>query len=191
MVSKIQRVCSGLLCPIRNIGKGVEVLLTRREFWHERKQQPRTFPGEWVFTGGTAEPEDRDLLETAIREFGEELDYKGKVLNANLFYSATRHSYGKLYHLEFYAAQIDKSYELNLTKEGRVELMDVKWFSPESALKLICSEEFTQQQLWQYKKRGFDNPKYGAYSVSFRQFPVDVVNALRKIETKGRGLLAD
>lgn len=176
-----QVIQSASLCPIRSIDGGIEVLLTRRAFWNYEKNRPMRYPSEWVFAGGAHEEGDKDLVETAVREFREELRYDGAVNNTKLLRSGYQDSHGRRYFVEFYAASIDSDSPFTLTKEG--EVIAVQWIRPEDALTLIRSEEFTRKQLEEFKRRGLDDPKYGIYAVTGRQFPVQNVQTLELIQS--------
>jgi|SRR3989344_6655488 len=175
---------SASLCPIR-IRKELEVLLTRRAFWNNEKNRPMRYPGEWVFAGGSYENKDNNLIETAIREFREELNYKNNIENVKFLRSGYQRSHEKKYYVEFYAASIEDS-EFKLTEE----IIEFKWISPESALNLIKSKEFTENQLKKFKQYGLTNRKYGIYRVNQRQFPVQNVKTLELINSMSelRGL---
>lgn len=167
---------SASLCPIRSNEQGIEVLLTRRTFWNYEKNRPMKYPGEWVFAGGTYEDCDENLVWTAIREFREELNYKGPIKNVKFLRSATQKSYGKEYFVECHCAKIDSDYGFSLTEKG--EVIGIQWIKPTNALSLIKSEEFEHEQLKEFKKRGLDDPKYGIHTVVDRQFPLQTVNTL-------------
>ena len=172
---------SASLCPIRSTEQGIEVLLIRRAFWNYEKHRPMRSPGEWVFAGGAYEEGDKDLVETAVREFREELKYGGTVDNTRSLRSGYQDSHGKRYFVEFYAASIDSDYSFTLTEEG--EVIAVQWKSPVDALLLIRSKEFTREQLETFKQRGLADSKYGIYAVTSRQFPVQNVQTLELIQS--------
>ena len=172
---------SASLCPIRSDGNDIEVLLTRRAFWNYERDRPMRYPGEWVFAGGSYKPGDNDLVETAIREFREELQYQGKVSNTRSLRSATQDSHGKTYFGEFYAAQIDINPSFSLQDQG--EIIGVRWIHPEKALELIHSDDFTREQMEQFKQKGLGDKKYGIHTVDGRQFPVQNVKTLELIQS--------
>jgi 8-oxo-dGTP pyrophosphatase MutT (NUDIX family) len=172
---------SASLCPIRSTEDGIEVLLTRRAFWNYEKHRPMRYPGEWVFAGGIYEDRDKDLVETAVREFREELKYEGTVDNTKLLRSGYQDSHGRRYFVEFHAAAIDLDSPFTLTEEG--EVIAVQWRSPVDALSLIRSEEFIREQLEEFEQRGLDNTKYGIHTVTDRQFPVQNVQTLELIQS--------
>ncbi len=58
---------SAVLVPISMTSKGPELLLTRRSW------TMRSHPGQISFPGGRRDPEDTDLLDTALRETEEEI----------------------------------------------------------------------------------------------------------------------
>ncbi len=58
---------SAVLVPIYEMPTGPEIILTRRA-WHLRSHA-----GEVSFPGGRSDPDDRDLVETALRETEEEI----------------------------------------------------------------------------------------------------------------------
>jgi len=172
---------SASLCPIRSTEKGLEVLLTRRAFMNHEKNRPMRYPGEWVFVGGSYEHGDKTLVETAIREFREELKYESVVRNTKFLRSGYQDSHGKKYFVEFHAASIDSNSLFTLTEEG--EVLAVQWIAPKDALTLIRSEEFTREQLEAFKRRGLADTKYGVYAVTARQFPVQNVQTLELIQS--------
>ncbi len=161
---------SASLCPIRPTEQGIEVLLTRRAFWNYEKNRPMRYPGEWVFAGGSYENRDKKLVRTAVREFREELKYEDVISNTRLLRSDYQDSHGKRYFVEFYAAAIDSDPKFTLTEKG--EVIAVKWISPVNALSFIRSEEFDNEQLKEYGRRGLANSEYGIYAVTDRQYPI-------------------
>lgn len=171
---------SASLCPIRSDGESIEVLLTRRAFWNYERDRPMRYPGEWVFPGGQYEERDIDLVETAVREFREELKYGGQVGNTRLLRSATQPSHGKEYFVEFYAAQLEEDPSFTLHEQG--EVIGVQWMAPAKALELIHSDQFTREQLEQFKQKGLGDSKYGIHAVTERQFPVQNVQTLELIQ---------
>ena len=172
---------SASLCPIRSTKDGLEVLLTRRAFWNYEKNRPMRYPGEWVFAGGSYETDDKNLIETAVREFREELGYEGRVNNIKFLRSGYQNSHGRRYFVEFHIASIDSDSPFTLTEEG--EVLAVQWIAPKDALTLIMSEEFTGEQLEAFKRRGLADTKYGVHAVTARQFPVQNVQTLELIES--------
>jgi 8-oxo-dGTP pyrophosphatase MutT (NUDIX family) len=60
-------VCSAVLVLLRDGEEGVETLLTLRS------DDVKDHKGEVSFPGGAVEPEDKDALETALREASEEI----------------------------------------------------------------------------------------------------------------------
>ncbi len=58
---------AGVLVPLREDGDGITVVLARRT------EQVPHHKGQICFPGGSRDPEDKDLLETALREAREEL----------------------------------------------------------------------------------------------------------------------
>lgn len=58
---------SAVLVPIYETATGIEMILTRRA-WHLRSHA-----GQLSFPGGRSEPDDVDLVETALRESEEEI----------------------------------------------------------------------------------------------------------------------
>lgn len=58
---------AAVLVPLCKLEGSLHVLLT------ERTQSVRDHPGQVAFPGGMVEPDDRDLLETALREANEEI----------------------------------------------------------------------------------------------------------------------
>ncbi|MHA1690098.1 MAG: NUDIX hydrolase [Candidatus Heimdallarchaeaceae archaeon] len=172
---------SASLCPIRTTSSGIEVLLTRRAFWNYEKHRPMRYPGEWVFAGGAYEEGDQNLVETAVREFREELKYRGKVDNIRLLRSGYQDSHGKRYFVEFYGASIDPDSSFSLTEKG--EVLTVQWITPRDALALIRSKEFTDEQLVEFKQRGLADSKYGIYAVTSRQFSIQNVQTLELIQS--------
>ena len=181
-------VKAGLLCPLRSTEKGMEVFLTRRAFWDNEHERPMKYPGEWACSGGSYEEGDKNLLGTGIREFREETKYKGPVTDTGLLYTATTESHDKTYRLEFYAAKIDSGFTPEITDDG--EIIDARWMLVDDALELIFSEEFTKEQMTEFKSRRLDDPKYGIYTVTERQYPIQNINALRQIQSCEQELMA-
>jgi 8-oxo-dGTP pyrophosphatase MutT (NUDIX family) len=138
------------------------------------------YPGEWVFPGGQYEG-DNNLVETAIREFKEELNYGGHVENTRLLRSATQPSHGREYFVEFHAAQLDEYPTFTLYEQG--EVIGVQWMAPAKALELIHSDQFTREQLEEFRQRGLGDSKYGIHAVNGRQFPVQNVQTLELIQS--------
>lgn len=176
-----QIIQSASLCPIRSTEEGIEVLLTRRAFWNYEKHRPMRYPGEWVFNGGSYEEGDKSLLDTAIREFREELEYKGPVSNTMLVRSGFQDSHGKRYFVEFYGAKISSEYPFTLTEKG--EVIAFQWITPINALSLIRSEDFTREQLEEFKQRNLDDQAFGLYAVTERQFPIQNALTLELIQS--------
>jgi len=58
---------AAVLVPLTQRNSGMQMLLT------ERAHAVRDHPGQVAFPGGTVEPEDKDLLATALRESEEEI----------------------------------------------------------------------------------------------------------------------
>lgn len=58
---------AAVLVPLYGQGRDLDLLLTRR------RKDLSSHPGQISFPGGRREPSDRDLLETALREAGEEV----------------------------------------------------------------------------------------------------------------------
>ncbi|MHC4247905.1 MAG: NUDIX domain-containing protein [Planctomycetota bacterium] len=170
-----------LLCPVRVRDDVLEVLMTRRAFWNHQKDRPMRYPGEWVFPGGSREEGDVGLLETAIREFREELHYDGEVKGTRRLRAATQDSHGRTYYSEFYAAKVDSAFPF-MPHEGD-EVIDVKWLRPADALGLIRSGEFTTEQLGEFRERGLGDSRFGIYAVNERQFPIQNVLTLELIQS--------
>ncbi|MHC5058429.1 MAG: NUDIX hydrolase [Planctomycetota bacterium] len=168
-----------LLCPVRVRSDVLEVLMTRRAFWNNQRDRPMRYPGEWVFPGGSREEGDAGLVETAIREFREELHYDGEVTATRRLRSATQGSHGRSYYSEFYAAKVDPAFLFSPHEGG--EVIDVRWFRPADALDLIRSGEFTTEQLGEFRERGLGDSRFGIYAVDERQFPIQNVLTLELI----------
>ncbi len=174
---------SGLLCPIRITDEGIETLLTRRAFWNYQKDRPMMYPSEWLYAGGSYDEEvDRNLLETAQREFREEKKYDGPITDTIFLCSATQDTHGKTYNMEFYTARIDSDCPLKITDYE--EIIDAKWMLVDDAIELIYSEDFTKEQTNEFKTKKLDNPKYEKYAVTERQYPIQNINALKLIRDK-------
>mgnify|MGYP001387564781 CR=1 FL=1 len=160
---------AGVLCPWTIHKDNLKVLMIRRSFWNKEKDRPMTFPGEWAFAGGKYDDSDKDLVETAVREFREELGYKGYIENIEFIRKVSDDFYGKNHYVEFYSANVDPrsyfSYEF-----GR-EIVDNMWVKPRDAISYIQSEGFEQEQEYMIKKCGLNKPEYGKYAIDSRQKP--------------------
>jgi 8-oxo-dGTP pyrophosphatase MutT (NUDIX family) len=165
---------SATLCPVRSTDSGIEVLLTRRAFWNAEQNRPMRYPGEWIFSGGKHIPEDGPLCNTAIREFREELRYLGNISKIALLRSDNEESIGTLYYIEFYLAKLSKDPQFSLSPE----VIDFRWMRPGDASALLRSEYFTIEQQKEFQQRKLDNPEYGKYATSSRQFPVQTAKTL-------------
>jgi 8-oxo-dGTP pyrophosphatase MutT (NUDIX family) len=173
---------SAVLCPTRVNDRGeLEVLLTRRAFWNYQKDRPMRYPGEWSFCGGIYEDCDKNLLDTAIREFTEEMGYHGPIDDTMFIRSATKHSYGQNYCVESYSARIDCSHNFTLTEKG--EVIGLMWIRPDDAIRLIRSGDFTREQLSEFRKKGLDNPEFGIYRAFERKLPSQNIKTLEMIHS--------
>ncbi len=169
-------VSSGMLCPVRSDGGNIEVLLTRRSFWNHEKNRPMRYPGEWVFAGGKSERTDGSLAHTAVREFREELCYDGDIKVEGLFYSFDNNTQDRYFSAEFYRAKIESSNRFKLQDKG--EVIDFRWMDPLEAICMINSDEFTKEQLADFRKMRLDNEDFGVYAVYKRQVPLENIQAL-------------
>jgi 8-oxo-dGTP pyrophosphatase MutT (NUDIX family) len=168
------------LCPYRQTKNGIEIFLTRRAFWNNLKNRPMRFPGEWTFAGGAEEPCDKNLAETAIREFREELGYTGSIFNVELLRRDAAERHNSEYCIEFYKAEIDENPMFNIADNG--EVIDYCWITPAKAIELIYSDDFTKQQLNEFAKRGLHKDEYGVYAVKKRQIPSRNVLSIEMIK---------
>jgi 8-oxo-dGTP pyrophosphatase MutT (NUDIX family) len=179
---------SATLCPVRIKDDDLEVLLVRRNFWDYQNNRPMIFPGEWVFSGGKKEENDKSLLETAIREFCEETRYEGVVSQPKLIYSGKSRFYDRIYNIDYYAARIDDSAILSFEPKG--EVVEARWFSPSQAIELLRSESFEKQQAEEFHRQGLDKPSLGDYVVEKRIFPRGTVHALETIRDMAPDLIS-
>lgn len=175
-------VYSAALCPLRSTDEGLEVLLTRRAFWNAREQRPMRYPGEWTFASGSYAEGDACLLETALREFREEVRYAGDITDTRFLRSGTGSWQEKIHVVLFYAARLASQPEFSLVENG--EVIAVDWFRPQQALTLIQSDDFSRDQAAEFQRRGLDDPRFGIYAVSSRQFPVQNVATLELIHAR-------
>ena len=173
----IEKVLSALLCPIRVKDDEVEVFMVRRYYWDEINNRPMTYPGEWVFSGGKKESRDSSLLETAKREFREELGYEGKIQGNYFLRSAEQNVYGIIHSLGFYASKIDDTDDFNPSSE----IIDYRWIRPKDAIELVTSDKFTLEQISEYKRRGLDDSTYGIYSAKERKAVKQNIETLKLI----------
>jgi 8-oxo-dGTP pyrophosphatase MutT (NUDIX family) len=175
---------SAALCPIRLKDDNLEVLLTRRSFWNVQKRRPMRYPGEWVFAGGIYEEKDRDLQQTAEREFREELGYLGEIKDQKFLRSANLRQGNKDYAVHFYSALIEEEPIFRIYEGG--EVIDIKWMRPECAIKLIQSKEFSEDQLEQFEQRKLGDNKYGIYAARKRSLPIQNIKTLEQIYSFSR-----
>lgn len=175
----VRVIPSASLCPIRLRDSEIEVLLTRREFWNYQKNRPMRHPGEWMFAGGSREDCDVNLYAAAVREFREELLYEGNISRPKLLRADHQEAHGRKYYVEFWASRIDPEYSLHVSPNG--EVIDIRWMRPEAALELLHSEEFTREQNEEFEQRRLDDPRFGIYAVTARQFPRQNVLTLERI----------
>ncbi|GEM_PF-1795447 len=185
-------VSSGILCPIRLVDSGIEVLLTRRAFFNKEKERPMRHPGELVFPGGKYENGDgrvstlwdydgpatlKKLQETALREMSEETGYQGPIENVQPLRVGFRRDDGKKFYNRFFTAKIDGKFSRSFTPNG--EVLSLHWMSPKKALEYIFSEKFEENQRENFRFLELDNPKFGEYSVTGRQIPTQHIAALQ------------
>jgi 8-oxo-dGTP pyrophosphatase MutT (NUDIX family) len=158
---------AAVLCPWIVHNDNLMVLMIRRSFWNKEKDRPMAFPGEWAFAGGKYESQDKNLVDTAVREFREELGYTGLIDHINLIRFASSRFGGRNHHVEFYSANVDPiSY---FSYEFERELIDDKWIKPSDAIELIQSKEFDKEQNYWIKRYGLDQPVHGKYAIDSRQ----------------------
>jgi hypothetical protein len=169
-------VWSATAVPIRSTDNGIETLMTRRAFWNceKGKNRPMRYPGEWIFSGGKFEEADGTLDYTCKREFCQELDYSGGFSDIMFLRSAVEYSLDVGYYVKFYAVKLCPCPQFALTDE----VIAHKWMTPDDAKALICSTDFTNEQLREFKARGLYKEEYGKYAVINRQFPVQTVKTL-------------
>ncbi|MFH1506391.1 MAG: NUDIX hydrolase [archaeon] len=163
---------SGLLCPLRVVDEQeLQGYMTRRNYLnHFNGKRPMTYPGEWMFAGGALEEVDDNLLETAVREFREETRYKGPITNIQeLRETETRDPLRRRFHIEFYTATIDDTFEFVPVEGG--EVIAVEWNTPRAFLDRIYSPDFTVEQIEAFKRYGLDDKRHGEHRVTKRQIP--------------------
>ena len=158
---------AAVLCPWTIHNDDLMVLMIRRSFWNKEKSRPMAFPGEWAFAGGKYEPQDKDLVETAVREFREELGYNGSIDNLKLIRSASSRFSERNHYVEFYSANVDPKSDFSYELER--ELVDDKWIKPKDAIELIQSKEFDKEQSYWIKRYGLDQPVHGKSAIDSRQ----------------------
>lgn len=156
------------LTPVRYSAGELELFLSKRAYWDSLLDKPMRYPGEYIVIGGGHEEQDANLEETAVREFREEVFYAGEIRSIELFKVNKTESKGVIYEVHMYTGEIDDF--VFEPKEGG-EVLECKWMTPKDALELIRSDEFTQQQLEEFKRRDLGNEKYGKFAAIERELP--------------------
>lgn len=154
-----------------------EVLLTQRAYWNMRQDRPMTFPGEYVFPGGHVEGYEAEI-ETAMREFREELVYGGEMYGSIWFYTIYQRCLplNLRYRVQYFAGFLEPNPEFTLVEGG--EVIAYQWLTPKDALDLIRSDDFNQRQLEAFEQQCLKDPRYGRYSVDERIMPAGTMGAL-------------
>ncbi|HVF88888.1 MAG TPA: NUDIX domain-containing protein [Blastocatellia bacterium] len=111
---------------VRDTTRGIEVYLSRRPAHF------RYFPGAFVFPGGRADLEDRDLRETARREVKEEIgvDIDPDLLIPLRETQTSAHA-GPVYHLLTFAYAVEGEFSTSINPD---EVEEEVWVSPREAL---------------------------------------------------------
>ena len=159
----MEEVYCGVLCPLRvKDGGRLEALLTRRNFTKPDGGM-MTYPGEWVFPGGTMDSGDRDRKATAIREFREELNYAGPIEEPFLMREVDHSDNGLLYRMQFFGVYGVTSRGLSIPLNSSGEVISFAWLTPLGAQRIMGAPWFTNDQLKEFNSRGLP--------LTERQFP--------------------
>ncbi|PIZ50796.1 hypothetical protein COY27_05765 [Candidatus Woesearchaeota archaeon CG_4_10_14_0_2_um_filter_33_13] len=159
----MEEIYCGVLCPLRvKDGGRLEALLTRRNFI-KLNGEMMSYPGEWVFAGGTMEPGDIDREATAMREFREELFYDGPIGKPFLLREAEQQDNGFLYKIQFFAAYGINPAGLSFPEDLGGEVISMAWLTPRGAAQMMKSTWFADNQLREFKRRSL--------LIEERQFP--------------------
>lgn len=135
----------------------LEILMIRRAMWNPKKNRPHKYPGEWTFPGGHFDPRyDKNLEETATREFEEETGYSGEFHFKNFFMDHVNEIFDEMYIINSYIGKLDL--EAKFEMNGN-EVMDIGWFNPDEIVDYIVSSDFDKLLKADYSLYGIESER--------------------------------
>ena len=172
-------VKSACLVPYRETEEGVVVLLGKRSYFNHEQKRPMSFPGEWSFLGGKAEPEDPDLEHTAKRELGEEIGYRGRFFGVEHFVDVRTRLGSTVYDIAVYLAQLESDPEFDIPQNG--EIIDLDWDDPTEWARHLTSKQFEAEQRRAIEDHELNHPRYGDHAITRRQVSTQMISALEAL----------